>query len=385
MIYIIRLPLLAILASIFLFCNPQKVEKAMESPDNVILEEMLFGLTPRGDSVRWFHFRNMAGVEVRVIDYGGIITHIFAPDKEGNMADIAMGFDSLAPYLAGHPYFGAIIGRYGNRIAKGSFTLDGETYQLAVNNMGNHLHGGLEGFDKVRWNAEALPGAPPSLRLTYRSPDGEEGYPGNLDVEVRYTLYPNNELHVEYLARTDRTTIVNLTNHSYFNLSGRFDRDILDHELSLEASRFVVVDSTLIPTGELRAAQGTPFDFRSPRAIGERIDADDEQLRLGGGYDHCFALDGPADSLRLAARLYHPESGRQLELFTTEPGLQLYSGNFLNGTLKGKGGARYDYRHALCLEPQHFPDSPNRAEFPSVVLRPGEVYRSKTVYRFGAR
>jgi aldose 1-epimerase len=335
-------------------------------------------------------------MSVRVSDLGGIVTEVLVPDRNGNLVDVVLGHDSLEAYLDGSTYFGAIVGRYANRIARGRFELDGTKYELATNNGDNHLHGGVRGFDRVLWDAYTvqsgpIPGSPydvpgagrASLILSYVSEDGEEGYPGRLDAEVTVTLTNGNELRFGYQVNTDAPTVVNLSHHGYWNLSGHDSGSILGHELELRASRYTPVDDGLIPTGELRHVEGTPFDFRTQTRIGERIDADDEQLRLGRGYDHNFVLDDWTGdgALRLAARLLGPDSGLALEVLTTEPGLQLYSGNFLDGSDVGKGGAVYGHRTGLCLETQHFPDSPNRPEFPSTVLRPGEKYESETVYR----
>jgi aldose 1-epimerase len=300
-----------------------------------------------------------------------------------------LGYDSLSSYLKSSPYFGSLIGRYGNRIAKGKFTLDGNTYTLVQNNEENHLHGGLKGFDKIFWNIEVLnDSTSASIKLTYESADGEEGYPGKLQAEVVYTLTDDNELKIDYKAVTDKKTIVNLTQHSYFNLSGNESPDIMSHELMMDADHFLPVDKTLIPTGVLKPVANTPFDFKTSTRIGARIDQQDEQLKFGGGYDHCWVLnnyDSTSDVVRKVASLYEPNSGRLMEVFTTEPGLQFYSGNFLDGTLTGKNGVRYMHRYGLCLETQHFPDSPNKPEFPSVVLNPGEEYRTSTVYRFSVK
>lgn len=362
-------------------CMPESSTAGSES-----VTQAPFGVTPDGQQVSLFTISNANGMEARVINLGGIIVSLTAPDREGNLEDVVLGFDSLDGYLAEHPYFGAIIGRYGNRIANGQFTVDGESYQLPVNNGPNSLHGGLRGFDKVVWDAEPFENdRGQGLILTYTSPDGEEGYPGNLQVRVTYTLTDENELIFDYHAVTDKATPVNLTQHSYFNLAGDGSGSILDHEVMLNASRLTVADTTLIPTGELRSVEGTPFDFRQPHRIGERIAADDEQLRFAGGYDHNFVIERAAgDSLVLAARVYEPTSGRVMEVLTTEPGVQFYTGNFLDGTLTGKNGVVYDTRTGLCLETQHFPDSPNQPSFPNTILRPGEEYRSTTVYRFRA-
>lgn len=337
-----------------------------------------------GQPTQIFTLRNAQGIEVRITDFGGIITSLKTPDRAGNFADIVLGFDSLARYAAGTPYFGAIIGRYGNRIAGGAFTLDGVAYSLAQNDGPNHLHGGVRGFDKVIWQAEPFERAGErGLVLRYVSRSGEEGYPGTLDATVTYTLTDNNELAVDYLATTDQPTPVNLTQHSYFNLAGAGSGDILGHQLMIAASRYTPIDTTLIPTGELAPVEGTPFDFRTPTPIGARIDGDHAQLRNGRGYDHNFVLDRRSGGLELAARVVDPGSGRTLEITTTEPGLQFYSGNFLDGTITGKDGRVYAHRSGFCLETQHFPDSPNQSAFPSTILRPGQEYRSRTVFKFG--
>lgn len=345
-----------------------------------------FGTTPAGEDVELYTLRNTHGVEVQITNYGGIVTRLLVPDRDGVSGDIVLGYDSLSSYLAGSPYFGAIVGRYGNRIARGRFVLDGTTYTLARNNGENHLHGGLKGFDKVVWQAEPYEGeAERGLRLSYVSEDGEEGYPGRLSVTVTYALTNEDELRIEYQAETDKPTVVNLTHHSYFNLAGHDSGDILEQELELAASRYTPVDSGLIPTGELRPVAGTPMDFREPISIGARIEEADEQLRFGGGYDHNFVLDGYDGSLRFAARVYEPTGGRVMEVYTTEPGIQFYSGNFLDGSNVGKGDTPYEHRSGFCLETQHFPDSPNQPQFPSTVLRPGERYESTTLYRFSVR
>jgi aldose 1-epimerase len=322
-------------------------------------------------------------MELRVINYGGIILSLQVPDRNGRFEDVVLGYDSLADYERTSPYFGAIIGRYGNRIARGRFTLDGRTYALATNNGPNHLHGGAKGFDKVIWDVTPFErGDLVGLVFRYTSPDGEEGYPGTLQATVTYTLTDRNELIFDYHATTDRATPVNLTQHSYFNLAGdaKGGGDILGHVLTLNADRFTPVTSTLIPTGEIRSVAGSPFDFRAPTAIGARIAQDDEQLRFGRGYDHNFVLNTGSDTL--AARVYEPSSGRVMEVSTTEPGLQFYSGNFLDGTLRGKYGVVYRHRYGFAMETQHYPDSPNKPGFPSTILRPGEQYRSRTIYKF---
>lgn len=341
-----------------------------------------FGTMPDGQNVERFRLTNAGGMVVEAIGYGGIITSLRVPDRDGTMADVVLGFDSLEAYLGEHPFFGALIGRYGNRIANGRFTLEGQPYTLAKNNGPNHLHGGVRGFDKVLWHAEPVAGQN-AIAFTRTSPDGEEGYPGNLSVRVTYTLTDRHELIVEYHATTDKATPVNLTQHSYFNLAGHASGDILGHQLMLNADRYTPVSETLIPTGELSAVEGTPFDFRQPTSIGARINEAHPQIKNGLGYDHNWVLNGTAGEMRLAARVVEPTTGRTLEIATTEPGIQFYSGNFLDGSISGKGGAKYAHRTGFCLETQHFPDSPNQPSFPSTILRPGEEYRTRTVFTFG--
>jgi aldose 1-epimerase len=343
-----------------------------------------FGQLADGTAVEIFTLTNANGVEVRTIPYGAIVVSIKVPDRDGRFGDVVLGFDTLEDYAKGRPFFGAVVGRYGNRIARGRFTLDGQTYQLATNNGPNHLHGGVKGFDKLVWKAEPLDrDGRAGVVYTLSSPDGDEGYPGALDVRVTYTLTPANELTVEYEATTDRPTPINLTQHSFFNLAGEGRTDILGHRLTIDADRFTPVDMTLIPTGELAPVEGTPFDFRQPTAIGARIAADHEQLRHGNGYDHNWVLSRGSAGLAHAARLEDPTTGRTLDVSTTEPGVQFYSGNFLDGTITGKSGHVYKRRYGLCLETQHFPDSPNHSNFPSTILRHGERYQSKTVFAFG--
>lgn len=345
-----------------------------------------FGRAPDGTAVERFTFANAAGTELGVTPYGGIVTSLRVRDRAGRFDDVVLGHDSVEGYAASDSYFGAVVGRCANRIARGRFAIDGAEYALATNNGPNHLHGGVRGFDKVPWEAEPFrrpDGA--GVVLTHASPDGDEGYPGALAARVTYTLTPLDELIVDYEATATRATPVNLSQHSYFNLAGAGARDVLDHELQLHAARYTPVDATLIPTGELAPVAGTPFDFTVPRRIGARIDDDDAQLRHAGGYDHNWALDAWARApgmLALAARLTEPTTGRVLEVHTTEPGVQFYSGNFLDGSATGKGGRRYAHRSGLCLETQHFPDSVNHPAFPSVILRPGRMYRSRTVFAF---
>lgn len=349
-----------------------------------------FGRLPDGREAHLYTLRAASGLQVEIADYGGTIVRLLAPDRDGKLADVTLGFSSVEPYPAKSPYFGALIGRVGNRIAGGRFTLDGVSHTLATNNapggMPCQLHGGKVGFDKVLWAAEQVTlGGQPALRLRYTSADGEEGFPGQLTVEVVYSLTTDNGVRIDYAATTTKPTPVNLTNHAYFNLAGEGQGTILGHELTIRARRYTPVNAGLIPTGELAAVTGTPFDFTAPHTIGERIGATDGQLRLAGGYDHNFVLDSADGSLAVAATVREPVSGRVLEVLTTEPGLQFYSGNFLDGKLTGKSGGTYLHRGGFCLETQHFPDSPNQPAFPSVVLRPGQSYRTTTVYRLSAR
>ena len=351
-------------------------------------EPVVFGTAPDGKSVMLYTLRNAAGMEAKITNYGGIIVSLTAPDKNGKYDDVVLGYDSLAGYVRVTPYFGALIGRYGNRIGKGQFTLDGKAYQLTVNDGANHLHGGKVGFDKVVWDAKQITTADgPGLVLTYVSKDGEEGYPGTLTSMVTYTLKADNELVIDYAATTDKPTIVNLTAHSYFNLAGaRSGKSILDHQMMIDADRYTPVDNGLITTGELKDVTGTPMDFRTPTAIGARIGAKHQQLQFGGGYDHNFVLD-PAvrDGKQSAIHVEEPTTGRTLDIATTEPGVQFYSGNFLDGTLTGKAGRKYAYRGTVVLETQHYPDSPNHKNFPSTILRPGQTFQSRTVFSFGVK
>ena len=341
-----------------------------------------FGRTADGTPVDLYVLINTNGVEVRVITFGGIITSVRVPDRNGRFADVVHGFDALDSYVAAHPYFGAIVGRYGNRIGTAQFSLNGQAYKLAANDGPNHLHGGLKGFDKFVWKAELLPKGV-GIALSRTSPDREEGYPGTLETRVTYTLTDANAIEIEFRATSDKPTPVNLTNHSYFNLAGHDAGTVLDHELAVHADRYTPVDSSLIPTGLLAPVDGTPLDFRTATRIGARIDQPHEQLEFGRGYDHNWVLNRTGGGLQPAARLVDPKSGRTLDVTTTEPGIQIYTGNFLDGTLKGKGGAVYKHRSAVCLETQHYPDSPNKPAFPSTIVRPGEPYMSKTVFTFG--
>jgi aldose 1-epimerase len=345
-----------------------------------------FGALPDGVGVDLYTLTNAGGVEARVITYGGIIVSLKVPDRAGKLDDVVLGMDNLDGYLKGVPYFGAIVGRYGNRIANGRFTIDGKTYTLAVNNGKNALHGGLKGFDKAVWKAESFERAGEvGLVLSHVSPDGDEGYPGTLTARITYTLTDKNELAFDYEATTDKATPVNLTQHSYFNLAGAGTGDVLAHELTLNADRYTPVDAGLIPTGELAPVEGTPFDFRTSTAIGARIDAPHPQIKLGGGYDHNYVLTRQGDGLSLAARVVEPTTGRVMEVTTTEPGVQFYTGNFLDGSITGKGGRVYRKRYGFCLETQHYPDSPNKPSFPSAIVRPGQPLRSKTVFTFSTR
>jgi aldose 1-epimerase len=343
-----------------------------------------FGKTPDGTPVDLYTLRNANGVEVKICNYGGTVISFTAPDRNGNMADVVLGYDNLDDYIKNSPYFGCLVGRYGNRIAKGKFKLNDKEYTLATNNDANHLHGGIKGFDKVVWNARVVTSPEgPGIELIYFSKDGEEGYPGNLKVKALYQLTADNALALQYIATTDKDTVVNLTQHSYFNLAGK--GDILGHIVMMPADRYTPVDSTLIPTGEMPSVTGTPFDFRQPTAIGARINQENEQLKFGKGYDHNWVFPKPNGELTLLARVLEPNSGRVLEVFSTSPGLQFYSGNFLDGTIKGKGGQVYQFRNGFCMEPQHYPDSPNQPNFPSVVLKPDMLYKNTIIYRLSVQ
>ena len=378
----------ALLIALLLLAS-RSVHAEQPAPSNLDkpnISHQSWGRAPDGSPVEIYSLRNATGMEVRVTTYGATIVGLTAPDRDGHMADVVLGFDSIEgytsrTYLRELPYFGAVIGRYANRISNGRFHLNGKLYSLAVNNRPNHLHGGIKGFDKVVWEAKASGDAQPNLQLTYESKDKEEGYPGNLHVTVDYTL-TDDALKIEYSAIADQDTIVNFTNHSYFNLKGDGEGDILGHVLQLNADQFTPVDPTLIPTGELRSVKGTPFDFTQPSMIGARIEVKDEQLIFGKGYDHNFVLNGFDGTLRLAARVHEPTSGRSLEVWTTEPGIQIYTGNFLHGDFVRKGGKPYNFRGGLCLETQHFPDSPNQPEFPSTTLKAGSTFSSQTIFRF---
>ena len=349
-----------------------------------------FGKIADGRETHLYTLKNAKGFGVTITDFGGTVVSLWAPDKKGALADISLGYDNAAAYEKGTTFFGALIGRYGNRIANGKFTLDGKTYSLPLNDKPGgipcSLHGGTKGFDKVLWEAtpKTIDGNP-ALVLKYVAKDGEMGYPGNLTAEVTYTVTANNELRIDYKATTDKATPVNLTNHTYFNLHGEGNGTILDHDLMMKAPKTTPVNAGLIPTGEFAAVAGTPFDFTTPHAIGERVNADNEQLKFGGGYDHNWVLENQGGKLALAATLYDKESGRFMEVLTTEPGLQFYCGNFLDGTLTGRSGKKYEKRSGLCLETQHYPDSPNHPNFPSTILQPGKTLTSTTIYRFSTK
>jgi len=347
-----------------------------------------FGVLADGREVHEYTLANSAGMSAKFIDYGATITSLSVPDRDGKMADVVLGYDFLEGYVNGTEYFGAVVGRYGNRIGKGRFELEGKTYQLSVNNGENHLHGGNVGFNKVLWDAEVLQDSnTPSVRFTYVSPDGEEGYPGAVILKVTYTLTEKNELRIEYEGTADKATILNPTQHSYFNLSGDFENTILDHRLMIEADSYTPVDAGLIPTGELAPVENTPLDFRQEHTIGERIEDSFEQLLLGKGYDHNWVLRDYTETGQIyrAAELYELDSGRVMTVYTDQAGIQFYSGNFLDGSALGKGGIVYSHRTGLCLETQVFPDAPNKPDFPSAALNPGQVYRQTTVYQFSTR
>ena len=377
-----RFSVVLILVSFMISCSPQSEKKSQTTSAGGI-SVAPFDTLSDGTPVSLYTMTNGKGATMKVMNYGGIIVSFEVPDRNGNPIDVILGFDSLRAYEKRNPFFGALVGRYGNRIGKARFVLDGKEYDLVKNNNGNHLHGGTRGFDKVIWKADEIAAEDGvAIKLSYLSKDMEEGYPGNLNVEVIYTLTTDNTVRFDYKATTDKKTVINLTQHTYFNLNG-CQRDVLDHEISLNADKFVVVDETLIPTGEIRSVENTPFDFRTPVKIGERINDKDQQIQFGRGYDHCWVING--NGMRVAAEVYEPASGIEMTVMTTEPGVQFYTGNFLDGTLTGKNGVVYKQRMGFCLETEHFPDSPNQEEFPSVVLNPGDTYSSHTSYQFEAR
>ncbi|OXB02802.1 aldose epimerase family protein [Flavobacterium pectinovorum] len=387
--YIFGIGLLS-LAFISVQCkNDKKMDDTTVSSDKkatVTIEKSSYGTTAKGEKVDSYKLKNQNGMEVDIITFGGRITDLKVPNKEGVSENVVIGFDNLAQYEKANPFFGALIGRYGNRIAKGKFTLDEKEYQLAINNAPNALHGGPQGYFNVVWKAdEVKSGDAATLKLSYLSKDMEEGYPGNLKVFVTYTLTNDNQLEVLYEATTDKKTVVNLTQHSYFNLSGDFTKTILDHELTLNADKLVPVDATLIPTGKLDDVANTPFDFRKPKLIGKDINAKNEQLERGKGYDHCWVLNNPEKGKTIIVKVYHAASGRILEMTTDEPGIQFYSGNFLDGTLPIPNGGTFAHRTGLCLETEHYPDSPNQKNFPTTVLNPGENYKTKTTFKFSVQ
>ena len=364
----------------------KKNEESNMKKNQIQVAKRDFGITADGQKVTSFQLKNTNGIDVNIITYGGIITSIKTPDSKSVLANVVLGFDNLEQYEQPHPYFGALVGRYGNRIGKGKFILNGTEYTLAQNNGENNLHGGVKGFDKVVWRVEEFSeGDKGVLKLSYLSKDMEEGFPGNLMTYVTYTLNPDNSLDVLYEATTDKTTVINLTQHAYFNLSGDFSNTILDHMVEIDADSFVPVDANLIPKGELQSVEGTPFDFRVSKLVGKEIDADNQQIKLGGGYDHCWALNNQENGYRAIAKVVHLNTGRILEVSTTEPGVQLYTGNFLDGTLPAPNGGTYIKHSGLCLETQHYPDSPNISQFPSTTLLPGEKYSSKTSFKFSAK
>ncbi len=378
------------LATLMVQCKENKKEEnptvATAAVDSVSIEKSAYGVTPKGDSISRFKLKNQHGMEVDIITYGGIITSLKVPNKAGVSEEVVLGFNSLEQYMKPNPYFGALIGRFGNRIAKGKFKLEGKEYQLALNDGPNALHGGPEGFHRVVWKAEeAKSGAEAVLKLSYLSKDGEEGYPGNLKVLVTYTLTKDNELKVAYEATTDKATVVNLTQHSYFNLSGDFTKTILDHEVMLKADKLVPVDATLIPTGKLDDVTNTPFDFRKPKTVGKEIEVKNEQLIRGKGYDHCWVLTNDEPGKTVIASAYEPTSGRLLEITTDEPGIQFYTGNFLDGTLPTREKGTYAHRTGFCLETQHYPDSPNQKDFPTTQLNPGDTYKTTTTFKFSVK
>lgn len=369
-------------------CKESQKEKVIEKPETMLPERLViakseFGKTEDGSIIDQYRLKNSNGLEICIITYGGRITSLKVPNNKGKLENIVLGFNNIEDYQKENPFFGALIGRFGNRIAKGKFTLEGHEYVLATNDGANHLHGGNKGFDRVIWNATPIKDdEKASLKLTYISKDGEEGYPGNLEVTVIYTLTNKNTVEVSYEAITDKSTVVNLTQHAYFNLTGDFSNDILGHEVVINADTFLPVDATLIPTGEIRSLKETPFDFTSTKTIGQEIHSKNNQLKLGHGYDHCWIINGERGTMRFAASAYDKKSGRFMEVYSEEPAIQFYTGNFLDGTLPMPQGGTYAHRTGFCLETQHYPDSPNQESFPTVVLKPGETYRTKTVFKF---
>ena len=375
---------------LFLFVSFALAWTTAFAANKATITMQFFGKTKDGTDTTLYTLTNANGIKMDVTNYGGIIVRLFVPDREGNMDDVVLGYNTVAEYILDTPYFGSLIGRVGNRIADGKFTLNGKTYNLVTNNdpagIPCHLHGGTVGYDKVVWDAEPfIENNVPGLKLHYLSVDGEEGYPGNLDITVWYRLTNDNALKIDYLATTDADTPINLTQHSYFNLKGEGNGDILDHVLMFNAAHYTPVNSGLIPTGKIESVKGTPFDFTTPHAIGERVDSDHQQMIYGLGYDHNWVLDNQDGDLALAATVFEPTSGRFMEVWTEEPGMQFYCGNFLNGSNIGKSGKAYNFRNGFCLETQHYPDSINQSNFPSTVLKPGEEYKTTTIYKFSTR
>lgn len=357
-----------------------KEETKVEEP----VQEQVFGTTFQDKKVETYEIKNANGMKMKVTNFGARVTHLWVPNKDGNLVDVVLGFETLDGYTeSSEKYFGAAIGRYGNRIANGKFTLDGEEYTLPTNNNGQTLHGGPGGLDYVIWDVEKS--GENGLIFSYTSPDGEEGFPGELKVKMIYTLTDDNEFKVTYQAETDKATPVNLTHHSFFNLNGAGNGNVLDHTLQLNASKYTPVNEVLIPTGEISTVEGSPFDFTTATKIGERIEQENEQLKFGGGYDHNWVLDKTGNDLTQAAVISSPQTGIEMEVWTTEPAIQFYSGNFLDGTITGKGGKAYELRSAFCLETQHYPDSPNQPNFPSTILEPGEKYEQTCIYKFGTK
>lgn len=373
-------------AALILFSSCKNPEPMPAAATSRGVSEAPFGQMPDGEAVELFTLKNANGMTVEIASYGATITSIQVPDRDGNMGEVTLGFDNLESYLGGHPFFGVVAGRYANRIANGQFRLNGQVYDLAKNNGPNHLHGGLAGFDKKLWDATSFDNADGiGVALTYVSPDGEEGYPGTLTSKVTYTLTDDNTIQIDYEARTDAPTVINLTNHAYFNLKDAGASTILGHEIEINADQYIPTDDTNIPLGPLADVAGTPFDLRAPVAIGAGINKEDEQIKFGFGYDHTFVINRESGGLVLAAEVYEPTTGRMMEVLTTEPGVQFYTGNHLDGSLTGKDGVTFQRRTGFCLETQHYPDSPNQPDYPSTVLRPGQTYRSTTAYRFSVR
>lgn len=373
-------------AAFILLSSCQTPEPMTAAATSRGVTEAPFGQMPDGEAVELFTLKNANGMTVEIASYGATITSIQVPDRDGNMGEVTLGFDNLEGYLAGHPFFGVVAGRYANRIANGQFRLNGQVYDLAKNNGPNHLHGGIEGFDKKLWDAKSFDADDGiGVELTYVSPDGEEGYPGTLTSKVTYTLTDDNAIQIDYEARTDAPTVINLTNHAYFNLKDAGASTILGHEIMINADQYIPTDDTNIPLGPLADVADTPFDLRAPKLIGAGINQDDEQITFGYGYDHTFVINRESGGLALAAEVYEPTTGRVMEVLTSEPGVQFYTGNHLDGSLTGKDGVTFQRRSGFCLETQHYPDSPNQADYPSTVLRPGQTYRSTTAYRFSVR